>query len=104
MDTSDSNIMNKNDKDSRDKGVILVLLERFNKQRLPRAKAMEKKVDAGELLNDHDLQLIRDVQNDSKQIGGLLERHPEFNELATEIIEMWNKIIEKDLENRKAEK
>ena len=38
----------------KDKGVILVLLERFNKQRLPRALSLKKKVDSGELLDDYD--------------------------------------------------
>ena len=91
-------------RDRRDRGTIQVLLDRFNKQRLPRAVALKEKVDAGELLNDSDLRLIQEVQNDSRQIGGLLERHPEYKELAAGALEMWNQIREKDAENRKAKK
>ena len=96
--------MNKSKQEKKDQGMIMVLLERFNKQRLPRAKVLKKKVDAGELLNDQDLALIKEVQNDSRQVRTLLARHPEYQELAAEILDMWNKIIEKDMENRKTQK
>jgi hypothetical protein len=63
-------------RDIKDRGTIQVLLARFNKQRLPRAEAMKEKVDAGELLSDSELRLIREVHNDAIHIRGLLERHP----------------------------
>ena len=91
-------------RDRIDKGTIQALLLRFNTQRLPRAEAMKEKVDAGELLNDSELRLIRAVHNDAIQIRGLLERHPEYKELAAGALEMWNQIREKDAKNRKAKK
>ena len=51
-----------------------------------------------------ELRLIREVHNDAIQIRGLLERHPEYKEMAAGALEMWNRIREKDAENRKAKK
>ena len=88
------------DQKEKDKGVIFVLLERFNKQRLPRALALKKKVDSGELLNDYDHKLIEEVQEDAKQVESLIERNPEYKDLATKVLNLWNEIIEKDIENQ----
>ena len=95
--------MKDKDKD-KDKGVILVLLERFNKQRLPRALALKKKVDSGELLNDYDHKYIKEIQKDAGQVKSLIERNPEYKDLAANIINLWSEIIEKDIENQKNEK
>lgn len=92
------------DQKEKDKGVIFVLLERFNKQRYPRALALKKKVDSGELLNDYDHKLIEEVQEDAKQVRSLIERNPEYKDLATKVLNLWNEIIEKDIENQKKEK
>ncbi len=89
------------DTKDKDKGVIFVLLERFNKQRLPRALALKKKVDSGELLNDYDHNLIEEVLKDTSQISSLIERNPEYKDLAAKVINLWNEIIEKDIENQK---
>ena len=91
-------------RDRIDKGTIQALLLRFNTQRLPRAEAMKEKVDAGELLNDSDLDLIKQVQSDWNQIRGLFGRHPEFNELVAGATELWTHIRDTDVENRKTKK
>jgi hypothetical protein len=88
----------------KDKGVIFVLLERFNKIRLPHAKALKKKVDSGELLNDYEKNMIKEVLKDGKKLGPLLERNPEYNELAGKALNMWNEIIEINIENQKKQK
>jgi hypothetical protein len=92
------------DQKEKDKGVIFVLLERFNKQRLPRALALKKKVDSGELLNDHDHKLIEEVLGDAKQVRTLVERNPEYKDLTANIINLWNEIIEKNIENQEKAK
>ena len=89
------------DQNEKDKGMLMVLLERFNKQRLPRAQSMKKKVDAGELLDDYDHKYIKELQKDASEIKPIIERNPEYKELAVNIINLWNEIIEKDIENRK---
>jgi hypothetical protein len=97
-----STVRNKTmDQNEKDKGVITVLLERFNKQRLPRALALKKKVDSGELLDDYDHKYIKEIQEDAKQVSSLVERNPEYKDLAANIINLWREIIEKDIENQK---
>ena len=92
------------DQKEKDKGVIFVLLERFNKQRLPRALALKKKVYSGELLNDYDHKLIEEVQENAKQVESLIERNPEYKDLVTKALNLWNEIIEKDIENQEKTK
>ncbi len=89
------------DQKEKDKGVIMVLLERFNKQRLPRALALKKKVDSGELLDDYDHKYMQDLQKDVSEIRPIIERNPEYKDLAEDITNLWNEIIEKDIENQK---
>lgn len=87
--------------DSNDKGVILSLLDRFNKQRLPRALEMKKRVDSGELLNESDHSFIEEVLTDAQQIQPLVEKNPEFQEIYVKAITLWKEITDKDLVNQK---
>ena len=89
------------DQNDKDKGTIMVLLERFNKQRLPRALALKKKVDSGELLDDYDQKYIKELQKDSSEVMLIIERNPEYKDLAANIINLYKEIIEKDIENQK---
>ncbi len=89
------------DTKDKDKGVILVLLERFNKQRLPRALSLKKKVDSGELLDDYDHKYIKELQKDTSEVMLIIERNPEYKDLAANIINLYKEIIEKDTENQK---
>ena len=85
-----------------DTGIIAVLLERLEKQRLPKALALKKKVDRGELLNDFDIQFLEQVFADSNRIKPIIERHPEYHSLVARMVHLYKEITDKGLENEKA--
>jgi hypothetical protein len=89
------------DQNEKDKGLLMVLLERFNKQRLPRVLALKKKVDSGEVLDDYDHKYMEDIQKDASEVMLIIKRNPEYKDLAANIINLYKEIIEKDIENRK---
>ena len=88
--------------DKNDDGLIFVLMERFEKFRLPRAISLKEKVDGGAVLDDYDVAFLEEVFSDSNKIKPLLDRHPEYQELATRVITLYREITEKALENEKS--
>ena len=90
------------DESSKQTGVTLVLLERFQKQRLPRALAIKKRIDQGGLLNEFDIKFLETVFRESASIRTLLSKHPEYEPMVTKIISLYHDITAKALENEKA--
>ena len=82
-------------------GVILALIERFEKQRLPRLKAIKEKTDSGELLNDGDVEFLDTVIHDAQQSKHLIDRHPEWQAFCATVVHLYETITEKALENEK---
>ena len=82
-----------------DAGTIQVLLERLNTQRLPRALRMKDKVDRGETLDDYDLRFLNQVFADAGQAKTLVAKHPELASLVNKLIDLYNHITKKALEN-----
>jgi hypothetical protein len=86
---------------SQDAGVIAVLLERLEEQRLPRALDLKAKVDRGERLDELDLGFMQELLADANASKPLLERHPEYQELAVRVLGLYKEITDKALENEK---
>jgi len=86
---------------SHDPGVMHTLVERLNSQRLPRALDIKKKVDAGETLGEYDLHFLKGVFHDVETIKPLIDRHPEYQQLAAKIIRLYKEIMDKAMENEK---
>ena len=89
-------------KTSHELGIITVLLERFQKQRLPRILRIKEKVDNGQCLEELDIEFLRALFADAQNNLPLLHRHTEYDYLARKITFLYHEITEKALQNQKA--
>jgi hypothetical protein len=85
-----------------DEGVILVLLERFKKQRLPRALRLKEKVDNGGILDDADIVFLEQVIKDSSQVSPIVGKYPELEGLAAQAMQLYRDITEQAIKNEQA--
>ena len=88
--------------ESKDAGLLEVLVKRLEQQRLPMALDLKEKVDRGEKLNEFDIQFLDEVFRDAQQVSGLIERNPEWQELATKMVSLYKEITDKALANEKS--
>jgi len=86
---------------SHDDGIILALIDRFEKQRLPRLLALKEQADRGELLSDTDIEFLDKVIHDSQQNKHLIDEHPEWQAFCSRVIHLYETITEKSLDNEK---
>ena len=87
-------------KNNEDAGLMTVLVERFKKQRYPRAISLLEKVERGEFLSSVDLMFLKEVSDDINKIQSLLDRHSECLILATQMINLCKDIAVTDLNNQ----
>ena len=83
----------------KDAGTIQALLERLNKQRLPRALELKKRVDAGGKLEEGDIAFLHRVFEDANHVQGVIAKHPEYEKLVAQLISLYSEITKKALEN-----
>ncbi len=82
-------------------GVIYALVERFEKQRLPRLLELKKRVDKGEVFSESDIRFMNQVVLDTQRSKRLIDRHPDWHKFCAEVINLYEEIVEKALDNEK---
>ena len=82
-----------------DSGVIIALVKRFTEQRLPKVVALKERVEMGECLSEFDIKFLDEILKDANRIMPLVDKHPEWQSLATRAISLYKVITEKALEN-----
>lgn len=84
-----------------DTGIIIVLLQRFEKQRLPRIVAMEQRLDSGDNLREFDIDYLREALHDAKMLLPYLDRHQEYRPLFAKVMHYYKEISDTALSNEK---
>ena len=82
-------------------GAIYALMERFEKQRLPRLLELKKRVDEGGVLSESDSKFMLQVTLDAQRSKRLIDRHPKWHQFCSEVIHLYEEIAEKALDNER---
>jgi hypothetical protein len=85
--------------ETKDAGVLAVIVARMEQQRLPRAIDLKAKVEQGGVLDDLDIEFLEGVFADSSELKPLLARHPEYQDLAARMMALYREITTKALAN-----
>ena len=85
--------------ETKDAGVLAVIVTRMEQQRLPRAIDLKAKVEQGGVLDDLDIEFLEGVFADSSELKPLLARHPEYQDLAARMMALYRENTTKALEN-----
>ena len=86
---------------SKEEGIVQALVDRFVNLRLPAVLELKEKVDAGETLNDIDIDYLEQVIRDAEANKALVDRHPEWQDISAQVISLYKEITAKALENEK---
>jgi len=88
----------------KDIGVLTALAQRLTEKGLPKALEIKERVDRGELLDDRDLDFIEQLFSQVGEIKPLIDRNPEYQDIAGRMMQLYKEITTKALANESAQK
>jgi hypothetical protein len=86
---------------SSDNGVIVALIVRFERERLPRLLKLKEKTNSGGKLTDADIAFLDTVIHDAQLSKHLMDRHPEWQSFCAKVLHLYDTITETALNNEK---
>jgi hypothetical protein len=84
-----------------DKGTLQVVLQDYEQHKLPRMLAIKEQVDKGELLNDIDLNFLKDMYREIHQYEAFIEEHKEYRVLYKDFVQLYCAIMDTALINER---
>ncbi len=88
--------------DDKEQALIEVLLERLDKQRLPRLLDIKKNLKQNNKLSDYDIEFLEEVLHDTKNNEHLIEQaDDELKTIFMKVVNLYHEITNKALENEK---
>lgn len=80
--------------DKNDTGVILSILESFEKQRLPRIIEIQEQLNKGYPLNEFDIEFLSEALHDSECMIPYLERNQEYKAVFTQFVSLYKSVTD----------
>ena len=84
-----------------DTATMQALLDRLLRFRLPRVNALKQRVDRGERITDEDIVFLKSALEDAQSGQKFVARNPEFHSLGAQIVQLYDEIVRKAVENEK---
>ena len=82
-------------------GILLALIERLEKIRLPRALEIKERVDRGEVLNELDLEFLEHLISDAREFQHYIDDRPDLKDLYARGASLYCEIVQEALDNQK---
>ena len=83
-------------------GTYQVMVEQFVERRLPTLLDIRDRVDAGELLSEGDIEILSRVIDQAHNFGKMVNEFPEAKPLIAKVIDLYEHITERGLQNEES--
>ena len=93
--------MSRRSKEKAEVGTIAVLLDRAVNKRIPNVLAIKERLRKGGTLSDLEIIHLDDILTDGRKMLAMVDRHPQFQELAAKMTSLYAEITRMALENER---
>lgn len=92
------------DQTEEDRRTLAALLKRNNETNYPRARLIKQHLEEGQTLSGSDLTFLHRVIDHGDEALALIQRNPDFQELATKSIAFYNELLQLAIDNESGDR